>query len=272
MDKLVIIGGLEFLGFGLVTSFLEKGYFVECVHLEKPEDMIYEEKRFVVGRNANFHEIQLTDWLNTKGEESSLIVISLYDTFRDTTLRKKEKEIFQGLLTMEQKYKDILLLLPIQYLEQDAYRKDFPFVCEELEKRKYSIKQIYLPTLYGPWQPNEFLFQQALLQEWNEQENLTLNEDEYIQDTIYITDALNEIERIIEDNEIKTCLFKSEVADHWKKCAEFLKINSMVYKDIKFDGRKFPLIHTINVKESIGYEKGLDMQREYVLRFFQEFF
>lgn len=63
MDKVLVLGTLEELGFEMTTSLLEEGYEVCGIHLQLGEEKIYNERRLKIGRNANFEEINLTDWM-----------------------------------------------------------------------------------------------------------------------------------------------------------------------------------------------------------------
>ena len=276
MDKVVIVGGFEYLGFSLATSFLEEGYYVDCIDIELLLEPIYEEKRFSVGRNANFQEIKIKDWvsLEQKHVEDSLIVISFYDIYlmKDHESMKMKKEIYDALLRLNINNNQFLFLLPIHFLvDLGTEIEDFTALCSELKRRNNSIKQVYIPTLYGPWQPNEYLFQQALLHVFDGERNLKLNKREYLHDAIYIEDVIREIKQIIEDNSKETSVLKSELSDHWKKCAEFLMINPEVYQVTSEQARIQPSIGSIIVKESIGLEKGLAKQKEYAKRYIKEF-
>ena len=57
MDKVIIVGTYEFIGFQLCLSLLEQGREVIGIHLNtNSKDPFLEEKRFEIGRNSNFTE------------------------------------------------------------------------------------------------------------------------------------------------------------------------------------------------------------------------
>lgn len=71
MDKVHVLGALEELGFEMTTSLLEEGYEVCGIHLQLGEETIYNERRLEIGRNANFEEIGLTEWMKQEDVEST---------------------------------------------------------------------------------------------------------------------------------------------------------------------------------------------------------
>jgi hypothetical protein len=63
MDKVLVLGALEELGFEMTALLLEEGYEVRGIHLQTGDEAIYNDRRMEIGRNANFEEIGLNDWL-----------------------------------------------------------------------------------------------------------------------------------------------------------------------------------------------------------------
>ncbi len=267
MDKAVIFGGYGFLGFYLCTAFLDKGNTVQCIPLGSGEDPFLEEKRFTVGRNANFGELMLEEWAQSNSD-GGMIIISLFDLFLKNEPMDIKAEIelvlSQVLARPKMENTQIIVLLPIQYLGiEEPYLIQFH---EEIERNKLSMKTIYLPTLYGPWQPIENVFQQVFLNEVRERQVLQLSVNEWVFDAIYITDAVDEILKVVEDDKIQTCLFKSATTKHWKKCADFLEIGTCVYERAELIRWTLPDIVEIEVPEGIGYEQGLNQQQLHLMR------
>ncbi|MGI8385467.1 hypothetical protein [Robertmurraya sp. P23] len=63
MDKVLVLGALEELGFEMTALLLEEGYEVRGIHLQTGDETIYNDRRMEIGRNANFEEIGLNEWL-----------------------------------------------------------------------------------------------------------------------------------------------------------------------------------------------------------------
>lgn len=270
MDKTIILGGYEFLGFHLTTEFLERGDTVKCVHAVTSNDYYLDEKRFMVGRNANFSEMPMKDWrsFSFNPDEKNLIIISLYDFFLKNGHENVIPDIessFEDLLERGNlKNCQVVFILPIQILKCEEH--SFLNIYNRLENKKLKLKCIYLPTLYGPWQPIEYVFQQALLNEVNGEENLCINEKEWVFDAIYISDAVEQIMTIIENDTLKECVFNSSCSDHWRKCAEYLSISPKVYRSaFKLEKIEYG-IPQIEVEPHIEFQQGLKQQKLHLLR------
>ncbi|AGK52723.1 NAD(P)-dependent oxidoreductase [Bacillus sp. 1NLA3E] len=270
MDKAVIFGGYGFLGFYLCTAFLDKGNTVQCIPFDSGQDRFIEEKRFTVGRNANFEELSFEEWAqSSQNGEGGIIIISLFDLFLKNEPKNIKAQIELAFAQVHAKREmentQIVVILPVQYLEIEE--QVIMRILEEIDRSHLSSKTIYLPTLYGPWQPMENVFQQVFLNEVGERQGLQLSENEWVFDAIYITDAVDEIMKIVEDDEIQTCLLKSAVTSHWKKCADFLEINPDIYEKGEL-GREIISSDIIKVEvcESIGFEQGLTQQQLHLMR------
>jgi hypothetical protein len=274
MDKAVIFGGYEFLGFYLTTALLEKGNTVQCVHIHVNEDSneesFLEEKRFTVGRNDNFSEIPLSKWANSSlvDGEKTVIMVSLYDLFLKNKSNEMISEIegvFDKLLANEETEKaTYILLLPMQFLVTG--NPSFLHIRKNLERKKLTYKCIYIPTLFGPWQPMENIFQQAFLNEAREKEKIHLSKKEWVFDTIFVYDAACEILKVIENNAYDACILKSTVSDHWKKCAEFLSIQPSIYEAAFKQQKIVTDIPFTEVPETIEYKQALKHQKRHLLR------
>lgn len=81
MDKVLVLGALEELGFEMTALLLEEGYEVRGIHLQTGHETIYNERRMEIGRNANFEEIGLNDWLQQSdfNTTSTWVFLNNYD-------------------------------------------------------------------------------------------------------------------------------------------------------------------------------------------------
>lgn len=277
MDKIVVVGGYGFLGFSLCTHLLDKGNMVDCIHFENSHDVFYEEKRLSVGRNANFTEILIEEWVKSEltCDEKTLVIISFYDLFLKKDVLKLvsriEKELTKIFRTGRLNHSSLLLLLPLQVLaiadeSEEPFSKSLNHLLKEVQEKGISYQAIYLPTLYGPWQPMDFLFQQVILNEVKNHEDLHFNKQEWTMDAIYIEDATNEIVRILDGEYCEKCILKSDKAEQWKKCAEYLGIEQDVYRNGVVTKENESTIICREIQTTIGYEQGLAMQKQHLLR------
>lgn len=81
MDKVLVLGALEELGFEMTASLLEEGYEVSGIHLEIGNETKYNLRRMEIGRNANFEEVDLNEWLKQDDftESSMFLFVNGFD-------------------------------------------------------------------------------------------------------------------------------------------------------------------------------------------------
>ncbi|MCQ6280972.1 hypothetical protein [Bacillus sp. EB600] len=274
MDKVIIYGVHEFVGFHLCKGFLEKGYCVTGIHFNMEDALFVEEKRLEVGRNANFVEKALQDSDNLSEAESgpAIIIISLYDllmTYKESALTTKKvfANMVQSLNKQKQTKNQIVYLLPIQLITgsndlngiEDV--KDF---LKETKRKDRSIQLVYLPTIFGPWQPPSFLFQRLLLNQLNKiEEQIVIREWPF--DAIFINDALDPMFETIQTGKPGSFLLESGIPESWKRCADFLKIDQSIKSecesvDIKSDEQ----IVKLSLQNITPYSESLTIQREHI--------
>jgi nucleoside-diphosphate-sugar epimerase len=259
LDKVCIYGVFEFTGFHLCKSFLEKGFTVDGIHFDT-DDLFLEEKRLEVGRNANFSEKSLPF-----GEQNSVTIIPVYDWFMASKegYKKLLPEVIQSLNDDQQ----IVYLLPIQLLtdlpEDEALEEVRNFIDQTKNIGK-CIQYFYLPTIFGPWQPNSFLFQRELLNQINHV-NEQIEVREWPFDAIYVEDVLEPIITRIESGEAGSFLIESGIPKSWELCAEILGLEQSFGKG--FDDLKLKMddgIKKITLNEVTPYQTALKAQKEHV--------
>ncbi|WHY87749.1 hypothetical protein QNH39_07925 [Neobacillus novalis] len=239
MDKAVIFGVYEFISFHACKTLLNKGVEVVGIHIDEIESNLFrEEKRLEIGRNANYSEQTLAELENCREEANvkTAFILSIYDLYilnKEAILRKEKiiESIFHY-LQRNQKNIELIFLLPIQMLgaKRDIELTDF------LNKTKGQVKNsqlFYLPAIYGPWQPEAFLFQQAIIAKFQKQE-LKLADREWTGDVLFVDDAAASIFEILETRKYedppRSYLLKSGEKSYWTRCAAFLHIKEGLVK------------------------------------------
>ncbi len=286
MDKVIIFGGYEFLGFSLCEAFLEKGIQVCTMNTQQVDDLFLENKRLLVGRNSNFTECSLEKSLDTwsYANEKLLIVLSFYDFYLKGESSNIHSELDQVILdalkTCETGDLEVLFLLPVQFLEREestlkgeGLKNIYNTMCQELQSSFIPNTTIYLPTLYGPWQSEDYLFHHALLEEVRGQNEVELqvNDHEYTEDALFVEDAIIEIVKIVEGQKNTICRFTSTSQNQWRKCAEFLDISTEKYMRSNKTIKPIIDIAKYEVRESIGYVQALTKQKKHLQRILEEF-
>lgn len=77
MDKVLVLGALDELGFEMTALLLEEGYEVRGIHLQTGDETIFNDRRMEIGRNANFEEIGLNEWLQQDDFTTTSTVVFL---------------------------------------------------------------------------------------------------------------------------------------------------------------------------------------------------
>jgi hypothetical protein len=263
MDKVIIFGTYHFMGFSLCQELLELG--IEVSGFRWAEDSIeenLEEKRLLIGRNANFKESQLDDFENDK---IASIIISYYDLYY-SKMANPDKIFEQSIPIFNQFSKSItnihiLFLLPMIYIKQipETLKKYF----NNLNQMQIPYQIIFLPTIFGPWQSSVFLFQKYL--QSNERlSDLNLDEREWTLDAIYVKDATKEIIKLMNGSEPYDYILKSTLKNQWIAGARYLQLEryfSEIPQFIELEVKE--KVKVITVKESIKIEDGLNKQKKH---------
>jgi hypothetical protein len=274
MERVIIYGTYHFLGFSLCEKLLDEGIQVCGFRLSEDisEDFL-EEKKLLIGRNANFEEKIVGSEAATFMEDSlksdMIIVISFYDIYY--SIDEYPFLILEKILkNINKQYSDVsnvkvIILFPTEFIEDipEAVNRQFNF----LKENKLKVQKIYIPTVFGPWQPSVFLFQQYLLKEFLKAEP-KLDKRETTSDAIYIKDIIEMIIRLMKSKEMNDYLIQSNSSGQWFKGAEHLKLKLDTNKQAINGLTADDTVNIIKLKESISIIDGLEQQKRHLSRLF----
>lgn len=219
MKKAVVFGAYQFLGFHLCGALLEEGEEIIGVSFPNIHVDDIEDKKMEIGRNANFSEIRW-DQLDSILQDSHIDLL-FFDLYTMESLHSVygmiKSHIFDRIDKEFTNNKRLVFLINIMSLEKES--ELFSSIKEDLDD--YPIQMVHMPTLYGPWQPSNFLFQQLI--EGKEQESIHISSQEYPKDAIFIDDAVMEVVKQTNNGQNNNILLKSNVTNHWQRCIEHLK-------------------------------------------------
>ncbi|MGG3469813.1 hypothetical protein ABES02_20300 [Neobacillus pocheonensis] len=265
MDKAIIFGVYDFVSFHICKTLLNKGIEVYGIQIEDMEKIQYlDEKRFEVGRNANFVEQSLSQLEKSNIQENpkTTLIFSFFDLY----IRNKDdlfQEVTESILkyVIENKtYTELVFILPIQMLRQSEERIYKSFL-EQIRSMVKRIQVFYLPSIYGPWQPASFMFQQAMMLAY-QSINISKSEREWTEDTLFVGDAIDCILETMETEETGSYLLESGMKDYWKMCAALLNIeeklmdsNQLQSFQIKDQIVKIPLKKITPISQSLLKQK-----------------
>ncbi|NRD78417.1 hypothetical protein HPT25_13675 [Bacillus sp. BRMEA1] len=234
MDKAVVLDVFDFVGFHFCKYILNKGYEVKGLSFDGNSDAEnMDEKSMEIGRNANFSTHSLLDWTEHFSEQdpiTQLFIISIYDLYmlsKDSLSEKKEitDPIIQYFSRMGNRIK-LVVFLPIQmYREINVWSPFF----EQTKELVSHVQMFYLPTVFGPWQPEVFLFQQMILGRFKQLE-IIQSEREWTRDALFVTDAVKTIYDTIQFGKPGSYLLESGQDNYWEECASYLKMDKSTVK------------------------------------------
>jgi UDP-glucose 4-epimerase len=215
LEEAIVIGTFSFLGYNLLTKLLEDGVTVHGIDTEDGQDSeeVNEEKILAIGRNANFIYLQEEEWLQLLDRKEGPKVNALFyclDIFDQQSLARARQSLSQAIKYC--KFHSCPLIFSsslevVDHNEQQTITENTPInpisakgkrynSLEEIIHMKYNEEPFsYLilrfPTLYGPWQPNSYAFQRAIMAiEEGNLEHYIEDEDEYKGDLLYVGDAV----------------------------------------------------------------------------------
>jgi hypothetical protein len=266
VDKVRIFGVFEFVSFHLCKRCLESGLCVEGIHFSAERNLLLDEKRLEIGRNANFEEKIFSEIQSAKSDQE-VQIISLYDWYMNDHESKfsYEQQIIKSIEGNEGK-SQLVLVLPIQLLTDFRDHAGMEVISKFINQIKgmcECVQSFYLPTIFGPWQPSSFLFQREM--ESNFQpitEDFELREWPY--DAIYVDDVLNPMIETIESGKAGSFLLESGIPNSWQQCAKFLNSAGEYRRELDYvQVNSDDDLHKLTLQEVTPFEKALSIQKEH---------
>ena len=278
MKKAIVIGALGYVGYGLCCRLLDDDVIVYAIDSIPKAESLEEEKLLQVGRNANLIFTDLNDCIFE--DENMTDIDAVFYTLIDPNFRIKEEDI----IALKTQNRNMLekaidhcdqkrckfILLSTTCIESGASQEDKLREQDELyvsrnDTLDYMI--IRLPTLYGPWQPDNLIYQQAIRATIDKNEDSHFIMYENTDDLLYIDDAIDGILNIINKWETrKTYVLSSGLEDQWKAGLRLIS-ESFSFDEIIDEfksNQKDTRTHCFIQKPKTSLEKGINNQFEYV--------
>lgn len=229
MDKATILGVFNFVSFHLCKTLLNRGIEVYGVSIGNMEQIsFHEEKRLEIGRNANFIETSLEKLTSEAGisDSKQTLILPVYDFYMlnhdRTLLNDYVIGTLQEYINKNKAELDIMVVLPMQFMN---YEKKSPVhrLIRQVKQKSVPVQAVYLPTIYGPWQPSVFLFQQAIMSTM-QKGKLSGAEREWQGDALFVDDAIETMIELMETGNPGEYLLESGQDNYWRMCADYLNI------------------------------------------------
>lgn len=239
MLKHVIINPFTFVGFELCMKLLEEGNEITGVHpVHLTKSSYAEEMEMLLGRNANFSLVDCMEIDQTDSDEYVLVIChrgvktgNLSEMIRTVKIRAQDK---------------IIIVL-------DLYKE----AITELHEHQNQVT-IIMPTVYGPRQPTNMVFQNSLL---NREFAFAEYERENKDDAIYIGDAVTSIIELINHPPGKYKV-QSSIENHWFKALSEIGYQVLFEEELRIEEISEEI--QIHIAETtVTPKQGIEEQKQY---------
>ena len=260
MKTSVVIGAFQFVGFHITKYLLDQGEEVLGMDWEDMSGDMRLEKEMEIGRNSNFLYIPLHKLTVISSEQPKTIYVSCYDLSKD--VRHDKQEIIASMLTfitasLTNSLSQVIVLLPIENDDSQAYHSILQ-VVEENE----TAKVVFMPTIYGPWQPETMSFEATILQkDLPDIEEAIKAEDR--NDALFISDIMEVIIQIPSHHEKKIQL-QSEAENQWLQCAKLLWKDDMIHSYMPSLSSRVSKGFMFKVENKTTPIEGISLQKKHV--------
>ncbi len=275
MERVLIIGGLTFVGYHLVNKMIAEEVEVYGLDFDEFENMkkINEEKLLLIGRNALFTYYSIRDedgWKSVEGEKFDTVYFCLYEPNQQSSFRN-ERVILQYLkriirLCAEQKVKlNLISSIEVGNADESENKRLFLKVEEGLKKGEAPYSVFRVPTLYGPWQPSFMMYHQLILSELDEKECHYASEENG-SDLLYVEDVCEYLwENGMNEEHLGIYNLLSGKKSLWKKGMNLLRATDKVNK--KNEEERNDAVEVISIKRNTPLEYGLNKQLAHMKKY-----
>jgi len=272
MKQVLIIGTLGFVGYSLCCRLLEDDITVFGLDYKPCEGTIEEEKLLEIGRNSNFTFIPITDELfqerKLENIQEDFVFYSLPRNRRDSNItRHKEIENLLEIATQKSLLNNSKLIIfkSLAVGEDRVLETQLLSSFEEkLTNNKYKNLDymiIKLPTLYGPWQPFELVYQQLITAKISgKDEPIEIQED--TNDVLFIDDAIDGILSLLSQPNEREIQIKSGLELQWYEGIKEIspKIYEKLLASIDFLDNTDREENYIEISPKTSISKGIEKQ------------
>ncbi|RFU64137.1 hypothetical protein [Peribacillus glennii] len=253
MELSIVIGAYQFIGFHLCKFLLEQGHEVLGADWTNDDDLNHttQEKQLEIGRNANFSYISLQELKKVSNPGKITLYISWYDFIKSDSGKTAElKNELDALLSKMPVADRTIVLYPIEYNGEERKMSKTDNVQDKI---------IFLPTIYGPWQPETMVFERGI-ESNGETLPIAALETEYKLDAIFITDFLACFEDIINLSE-NIITIKSTKPNQWKLCARAVFNSELTDAEMAGHQENDKASFVYQLKNTVEPELGIELQK-----------
>ncbi|MFJ8257247.1 hypothetical protein ACIQ4Z_08135 [Peribacillus asahii] len=261
MQTSVVIGAYQFVGFHLAKYLLDQGEEVLGVDWEDVSGESIEDKEMEIGRNSNFLYIPIHKLKHLSLEKKKTIYVSCYDLSKSK--RDNQAEIIEVIAAFlkdlhlnKESHIHIIMLMPIEE-ERSIYQA----LLQKAEEMS-TVKVVFLPTVYGPWQPETMSFEAAIRKKAPSEVKKAIEAEDRL-DALFVADLPKVLVELASRDE-KNIQVQSEASNQWLECAQLVLEDEYtgIYK--KCSRKQRGMIYTIQNKTAPV--DGITMQQKHFRR------
>lgn len=231
----LVIGAFSFIGYEIVQQCMKKGRNVYGIQ-PMPLSNIHEEKWLGIGRNANFTFLSsLQDCPN----DVEKVYICLYEPH-------EESPVDLALL------KEAILKYPQSILISSVRAESEHSRFSYIEKQAKGCMIIRVPTVYGPWQPEEMGFHRVIAGN----KFFSVEEEEIL----FVDDVARTLLELEKETGIYT--LTAENKEYWQEA--YYHLTGKRGKCVSSTNDKNKKLLATN---NISIEKGIEEQREHMKKY-----
>ncbi|WP_346726746.1 NAD-dependent epimerase/dehydratase family protein [Bacillus suaedaesalsae] len=282
---MMVVGSMGFVGFHLVKRLLEQGVKVYSIDtFDAKRDNMNEEKMFEIGRNANF--ISLETLNDEEIEEELQAIFVCYDSEGiedESYIESFEHLLSETIQWCQTRGTKLIFISTLEAIDHDVEevteetdykpRNRVGELCVTWEKRlnneynqkKFSYAILRFPTVYGPWQPSQFAYQQAFEAIESRKPFKNIKES-YTEDILYIDDVIEALIRAKSIQASKEIIhITSGRIGEWRKGLDLIDTKLHIEKSMskaKLSNKKATNI--LSFKPMVNIQEGIEHQRNHV--------
>ncbi|WP_169891186.1 NAD-dependent epimerase/dehydratase family protein [Litchfieldia alkalitelluris] len=279
MKSSIVIGALEFVGYGLCCQLIEDEIKVYAVDQIPKEESLKEEKLNLVGRNAYWQFVDSSTHVNYDDfNEIDVVFYSALELNGDKDqFSYKIKELDKVIKFCQRSGSRLILLSnhcpKVNEKENELMKCNLKIeshVKKMMQDNDFNYLIIRIPMVYGPWQPYNMPFQQAINVRIRNDEDFQfdLDNNHVSRDLIYIDDVVRGILFTINDETQNNTIYLT--TGQKDQLIEGLKIIlEDDFESIKIDMQNKPeleatqSIKCINIEEKTNLKEGITKQLEF---------
>jgi len=265
---ILIVGVHQFEGFHICSKLVEEGLLVDGVVIVPKNPLqkkICEEEMMWLGRNAHFHLLEEDSWIEDASKKQYDLIYYCQTDHQpiDDEAEKHRLEKTVEIASLKQTPIIFIFSLEGENPLEDRDEEIDSWMQQIGQKWTFPYLFVYLPTVFGPWQPLGHWISNSLLECTGISRSKTnANEKIVIRDILHIDEIVPVLTEFDEDLFAKKTIYLiSDDKERIKKVMSFFDIFHYIYKPISKSEHHLVVPKTVeNIEKSLQELKDFFLQ------------